>query len=384
MKIEYLIIVEDSSSFCSDKKSFLKLLEVDSRFNISENTVTYNNDYNLGFDLNFSKKDKIIQFELKLIFENIAEDKIITEITRILKTNILKINPNKTSIRILWDDLGIKYSMEAYPLVNSIENLMRKLISKFMITNVGLSWTENRIHKETQKKTVKRKGGSDFYYDEIFFMDFMDLSDILFKKYRILKEEDIDKIIIDSVDVIKREELIEFVAKSNWERHFAEIINKEGSRLEKIWSELSLIRNEIAHNRFIDFDKLNQLKSIKNELEPILLKAIESLESIQLTVDEKKETKNSYLTKSNLIRLSKVARLLNVGISTLVELMNRNGFNVESNPNTKLNSSQLSFLENEFGVDLSDSINYNVSIGSQIESMNRIGEMVIKANQKKK
>ena len=250
MKIEYLIIVEDSSSFCSDKKSFLKLLEVDSRFNISENTVTYNNDYNLGFDLNFSKKDKIIQFELKLIFENIAEDKIITEITRILKTNILKINPNKTSIRILWDDLGIKYSMEAYPLVNSIENLMRKLISKFMITNVGLSWTENRIHKETQKKTVKRKGGSDFYYDEIFFMDFMDLSDILFKKYRILKEEDIDKIIIDSVDVIKREELIEFVAKSNWERHFAEIINKEGSRLEKIWSELSLIRNEIAHNRF--------------------------------------------------------------------------------------------------------------------------------------
>jgi len=384
MKIEYLIIVEDSSSFCSDKKSFLKLLEVDSRFNISENTVTYNNDYNLGFDLNFSKKDKIIQFELKLIFENIAEDKIITEITRILKTNILKINPNKTSIRILWDDLGIKYSMEAYPLVNSIENLMRKLISKFMITNVGLSWTENRIHKETQKKTVKRKGGSDFYYDEIFFMDFMDLSDILFKKYRILKEEDIDKIIIDSVDVIKREELIEFVAKSNWERHFAEIINKEGSRLEKIWSELSLIRNEIAHNRFIDFDKLNQLKSMKNELEPILLKAIESLESIQLTVDEKKETKNSYLTKSNLIRLSKVARLLNVGISTLVELMNRNGFNVESNPNTKLNSSQLSFLENEFGVDLSDSINYNVSIGSQIESMNRIGEMVIKANQKKK
>jgi len=384
MKIEYLIIVEDSSAFCSNKKSFLKLLEVDTRFNISENNIIYKNDHKLGFDLSVSKKDNIIQFELKLNFKNIANDKIISEITRILKTNILKINPNKTSIRILWDDLGIKYSMEAYPLVNSIENLMRKLISKFMITNVGLSWTENRIHKETQKKTVKRKGGSDFYFDEIFFMDFMDLSDILFKKYRILKEEDIDRIIIDSVDVIKREDLIEFVAKSNWERHFADIINKEGSRLEKIWSDLSLIRNEIAHNRFIDFDKLNQLKSIKNELEPILLKAIESLDSIQLTVDEKKETKNSYLTKSSLIRLSKVARLLNVGISTLVDLMNRNGFIVESNPNTKLNSSQISFLENEFGVDLSDSINYNVTVGSQIESLNRISEIVLKANQKKK
>ncbi len=35
-------------------------------------------------------------------------------------------------------------------------------------------------------------------------------------------------------------------------------------------------------------------------------------------------------------RLSKIAREFNVGISTIVEFLNKKGHNVDSNPNTKI------------------------------------------------
>ncbi|WP_235309472.1 hypothetical protein, partial [Klebsiella quasipneumoniae] len=52
-----------------------------------------------------------------------------------------RINPESTIINVLWDDVGRYYANKAYPLINEVENVMRKLIGKFMLINVGMDWS---------------------------------------------------------------------------------------------------------------------------------------------------------------------------------------------------------------------------------------------------
>jgi len=49
-----------------------------------------------------------------------------------------------------------------------------------------------------------------------------------------------------------------------------------------------------------------------------------------------------------MMRLSQVARILNVGITTIVDHLSAKGYKVESNPNTKINSDQIDFLAKDF------------------------------------
>jgi len=59
------------------------------------------------------------------------------------------------------------------------------------------------------------------------------------------------------------------------------------------------------------------------------------------------------MTEQKGTRLSKVARELNVGITTIVEFLHKNGHNIDSNPNTKITDDCLDLLNREFQKDLS-------------------------------
>lgn len=52
-------------------------------------------------------------------------------------------------------------------------------------------------------------------------------------------------------------------------------------------------------------------------------------------------------------RLSKAARKFNVGISTIVEFLNKNGFDLDPNPNTKLPDEAYNLLVKEYSTDIS-------------------------------
>ena len=51
------------------------------------------------------------------------------------------------------------------------------------------------------------------------------------------------------------------------------------------------------------------------------------------------------------IRLNKVTRDLNVGITTVVEFLQKKGYAIEANPNTKLTDEQYDLLVKEFSTD---------------------------------
>ena len=51
------------------------------------------------------------------------------------------------------------------------------------------------------------------------------------------------------------------------------------------------------------------------------------------------------------IRLNKVTRDLNVGIATVVEFLQKKGYTVEANPDTKITEEQYAMLVKEFSTD---------------------------------
>jgi len=58
------------------------------------------------------------------------------------------------------------------------------------------------------------------------------------------------------------------------------------------------------------------------------------------------------ITGGKNLRLSKIARDFNVGISTLVEFLHKKGFNIDSNPNSKISDEEYHILEKEYKKDI--------------------------------
>ena len=58
------------------------------------------------------------------------------------------------------------------------------------------------------------------------------------------------------------------------------------------------------------------------------------------------------MTSDNKIRLSKLAKEFNVGVGTLVEFLHKRGYDVENNPNAKVDQEVVIILEKEFGSEL--------------------------------
>ncbi|MBU1821169.1 MAG: translation initiation factor IF-2 N-terminal domain-containing protein, partial [Bacteroidetes bacterium] len=54
------------------------------------------------------------------------------------------------------------------------------------------------------------------------------------------------------------------------------------------------------------------------------------------------------MAEDKMMRLNQVARILNVGTSTIIDHLSAKGFKVENNPNTKINAAQIEFLAKDF------------------------------------
>ena len=55
------------------------------------------------------------------------------------------------------------------------------------------------------------------------------------------------------------------------------------------------------------------------------------------------------MAEEKTMRLSLVAKQINVGTSTILQFLSAKGHKVDNNPNAKLNFEQLTLLANEFG-----------------------------------
>lgn len=293
-RVEYLIIVDSINT--TTIKALKNLIQSDVDFSIAKNKINFKG-YSFLFYVNQGKvatEKKPTYFYLKLICE---EEEDIENFTTALKSlrKVLSI-VNKHQF-ILWDDISKHYSTKAYLKIYFIENLMRKLLTKFMLVNLGMNWTIDRIPIDVEKSINKNNNDVNFLNN----IDFIQLSNFLFSEnYPTHKESLIRKLNqakdLSNIDI---NEIKSLLPESNWDKYFENLVECEGDYLNKRWKKLYDLRNSVAHTKSFKLQDLNEVERISGEIAAYLEDAIAKLDEVIIPEEEVENVIENVATERN-------------------------------------------------------------------------------------
>ena len=280
-----LILFDKSKTKCKTASSIKNLLQSDSEISISGNKIKFNkNEYTISIRTgqNEDKAHTFFVLTVKCNSESLLDD--YSSLMRSIKGSLYLVSKD---VYMTWDDVSIYYSSQAYPILYRIENSMRLLITKFMLTNIGLGWTKDRVPVEV-KESIKKENNDTNYLNNV---DFIQLTNFLFSEnFPKHKENTIQKLKgAKDISAMNLEEIKALLPESNWNKFFEPLIGCEGEYLKKRWKKLYDLRCKVAHNKTFTKNDLTEVKSLTQELEPTLEKAISSLDKISIPETERDE-----------------------------------------------------------------------------------------------
>jgi DNA-binding transcriptional MerR regulator len=217
-----------------------------------------------------------------------------SEMCERIKSVAERISPGKTVINTLWDDIGRLYAEKAYPIINEVENSMRRLIAKFMLINVGMNWSKDAITPELFNK-IENFEDEQIYSNDLHKLDFIHLKQVLFDKKRDINLEDLDRLLAKTkFSEEDKEKILKYIPKSNWEKYFSSLLDEKDSSIEKKWEILYKLRNKVAHNRNVKKEEFNQILGLSSDIKDIILKATTKLGEIDLNEEDRGLIIHSY------------------------------------------------------------------------------------------
>lgn len=285
LRVEYLAIVDGADGFCADVSGLRHLLQSDRRISLVGNTITYEGkDFVCDLQPGVTEDQSNRFFHIAVICNDIDQREAFEGLLKTLRGQLYKL-ANKEP-QTLWDDVGQFYAMKAYPLIHELENLLRKLITKFMLTKVGLGWTNEAVPKEVSESIKNKSSTGSTYLHQV---DFIQLSYFLFKPYttgdskRILdllgKSKDIHELVLSDVK--------QLIPQSNWDRYFSKIVSCESEFIRVRWERLYAFRNHVAHNRSLGRAELQDIESLIGDIRPVIENALAGVGDIVLSASEK-------------------------------------------------------------------------------------------------
>lgn len=310
LKVEYLAIVNSKEGFCNSISAFNNLIQSYSSIEIKAKGLVFDG---VRFDYDVQQgeiqNNSHIFFHVRLGCQNKTEIIVFLSLLKSIRTILAK--AAERPVEVLWDDISSSLSSAAYPVIHEIENMMRKLITKFMLTKIGLGWTKEAVPREVSEsiKTKKNAAGNNY----LFETDFIQLSDFLFKPYSTASSSKLMEKVRSAVSAseINIEELKELVPTSNWERYFQPIVSCKSEYLQTRWAKLYELRCLVAHNNFIGNDDFENILKISGEVKEKLGEALSKLDSIYMSPEQKEEVAENIATTVN----STHAELISIWIS---------------------------------------------------------------------
>ncbi|WP_368250764.1 hypothetical protein [Intestinibacter bartlettii] len=281
MKTEYIISINGEENICNNKSSFNNLLMISKDIKVKDNKIEYKNkEFNYENKSYSNDKDFIyfhIIIDAPIDESNELELGLYEELLRNINKSIHKIT---NDIQVIWDDISFHYCKLAYPLIYEVENSMRKLLTKFMIINVGSNWEKDNTPNSLSNQNNKTKKLPE-RESLLYKLDFIQLSNFLFDKFAM---HDINELISKNKgkSEFSIEEIEDYLPKSNWDRFFNDIVNIEAEQLKKKWDQLYILRCKVAHNNQFSKEDYRNLQDIINNIKPKIDKAIENLDNVQV------------------------------------------------------------------------------------------------------
>lgn len=191
-------------------------------------------------------------------------------------------------IRILTDDISTEISNKAYPLINELENLLRRYISKFFTQKIGLDWWQkavpDKVIEKTKLRTENENVFSNIVQTDLTLIDFDDLGEIIYKhKLGFNRPQNLADSLAD-VTTLEELEKLKADLDSNYNRFFKENFKDKG--FDKKWKQLFKVRNKVAHNNLFVKDDLESTIELHKELKEIILNAESKIDEFKFSVEE--------------------------------------------------------------------------------------------------
>ncbi|CAI8759536.1 HEPN_Apea domain-containing protein [Pseudomonas sp. IT-P171] len=290
-RVEYLAIIETKEDFCSTVEAFNSLLQAYGSIKASADNISYS-----GSAFDYSVQRGVVAEGAQVYFhmrfncskkENLPDYKKFLKLVRTILQKVCIKMPE-----VLWDDLSGELCSKAYPIIYELENMMRKLITKFMLISIGISWVSSAVPKEVSDSVkVKKSATQGYLYDA----DFIQLSNFLFKKYSTANS---DKLLLrlakaKNIQDIDLSELKEMIPQSNWERYFLPIVDCNSEYLDVRWKKIYDLRCVIAHNNFLTQEEFDEIIKLSAEVKDKLTAAIDNLDKIHVSDEQKEEVAES-------------------------------------------------------------------------------------------
>ena len=284
IKVEYLVFIDSKNVKCTNIESFEHLLQSDPDIEIDKGKIVFKKEFKAKYSIHSGEiaETEKVYFHLKFSVNKTTE---IEKLTNLLKSVKSVFSIITKSPQTLFDGISQYYANKAYPTIYEIENLMRKLITKFMLINVGADWTVEKVPDDVKNSINKDNKDSTYLHN----VDFIQLKNFLFsEKYTVSKENLIDKL-KSSKDLseLNLAELKQMIPISNWDRYFSNEIPISQEKLNQQWSELYTLRCNVAHNKTFTKADFKKVTELVDSLKPIIEKAIDKLDSIGISKEER-------------------------------------------------------------------------------------------------
>lgn len=307
LKVEYLAIINAKEGFCNSISAFNNLIQSYESIDIKNKSITFEGarfDYDV--QLGEIQNNTHMFFHIRLGCNKKDDNASFLLLLKAIRTILAK--AGEKPVEVLWDDISSSLASASYPIIHEIENMMRKLITKFMLTKIGLGWTKEAVPREVSESVKTKKSTSGNNY--LFETDFIQLSDFLFKPYSTANSTKLMEKVrsATSAEDININELKELVPTSNWERYFQPIVNCKSEYLQTRWTKLYELRCLVAHNNFIGQEDYDNIQKIASELKEKLIDALNKLDSIHMSAEQKEEVAENIATTVNSTHAELISR----------------------------------------------------------------------------
>lgn len=290
-RVEYLAIIETKEDFCSTVEAFNSLLQAYGSIKASANNISYSgSDFDYSVQRGVVAEGEQVYFHMRFNCNNRESLLDYKKFLKLVRTILQKVCIKMPEV--LWDDLSGELCSKAYPVIYELENMMRKLITKFMLISIGVSWVSSAVPKEVSDSVkVKKSATQGCLYDA----DFIQLSNFLFKKYSTANSDKLLSKLAKAKNIqdIDLSELKEMIPQSNWERYFLPIVDCNSEYLDVRWKKLYDLRCVIAHNNFLAQEEFDEVVKLSAEVKDKLTAAIDNLDKIHVSDEQKEEVAES-------------------------------------------------------------------------------------------
>ncbi|MCG9753595.1 hypothetical protein L1D54_24500, partial [Vibrio brasiliensis] len=126
-------------------------------------------------------------------------------------------------------------------------------------------------------------------------------------------------------------EVKRLLPSSNWERYFEPLVNCEGDFLEGRWERLYELRCEVAHNKFITSNDLNEIEKITREVNEKFHDALEKMSDVEISESERTDVVENIVSMSN-PNVGKLLDRWNVFQSDVQEITSPTALNFDIDP----------------------------------------------------